>query len=376
VKIVVAPDSCKGSLDGPAAARAIAEGWRRVFPDAQCVEIPVADGGEGTAQALAAVTGGRMEMATVHGPLGEPRDAAWARCGDGATAVVDLAAAAGLGLVASHRRNPEATSTFGVGELLLAAAEAPGIRHLVIGLGGSSTNDAGAGILQAAGWGLRDAAGAELPAGGGALAGIARIVPGSSDPWRSLESATLACDVVNPLTGPDGASAVFGPQKGADPAMVARLDAALARFADVAGVASFPGAGAAGGAAYGLKLLFPNAVVRPGIDIVLDAVGFDDAVRDADLVVTGEGRLDAQTGGGKAVSGVVARAARAGVPVVAIVGGFDPAIDPAGMGLAAVLPAVPGPAGLVDAIKRAPEWFADAAERAARWVALGRRLGR
>ncbi|MFM7320971.1 MAG: glycerate kinase, partial [Armatimonadota bacterium] len=282
--------------------------------------------------------------------------------------------AAGLGLVPQVRRDPATTTTFGVGELLLAAAEAPGIRHLIVGLGGSATNDGGAGILQAAGWRLLDAAGRVLPPGGAALAALDRIETGSPDPWRNLESVVIACDVSNPLCGSDGASAVFGPQKGADPAAVARLDAALAHFATIAGAPSFPGAGAAGGAAYGLRLLFPEAHVRPGIEIVLDAVDFDARLRGADLVVTGEGRLDAQTGGGKAVSGVVARASRAGVPVVAIVGGFDPSISPGKLGLAAVLPSVPGPVGLVESIRNGADWIVDAAERAAHWVRLGREL--
>ncbi len=375
MRVVIAPDSFKGSLSAPEAARAISRGWRRVFPDSECLEIPVADGGEGTARTMSEATGGVLMPARVRGPLGDMVDAMWARCGDGTTAVVDLAAAAGLGLVPQARRDPSIATTFGVGELVVAAGEAPGIRRLIIGLGGSATNDGGAGLLHAVGWRLLDAQGSELPAGGAALSRLARIEAADRDPWRAIESVVIACDVSNPLCGEDGASAVFGPQKGADPDTVARLDAALANLQRVAGVRSFAGAGAAGGAAYGLRLLFPEAQVRSGIDIVLDAVGFDNRLVGADLVLTGEGRLDLQTGGGKAVSGVVARASRAGIPVVALVGGFDPSIDPISLGVAAMLPVVPGPVGLVEAIRHAEMWLADAAERAARWIGVGRSLG-
>lgn len=380
MKIVLAPDSFKGSLAAPGVARALADGIRRVWPNVRCVELPVADGGEGTADALAAATEGRLFAATVTGPIGEPTEARWALLGPGGeTAVVELAEAAGLTKLPPERRDPKVTTTRGVGELLLEAARYPGVRRVLVALGGSATNDGGAGLLQALGVRLLDSAGRDLPPGGAALADLASA---NTDELRLDPAATdivIACDVDNPLTGPRGASAVFGPQKGATPDDVALLDTALARYGGVlasAGrpVADLPGAGAAGGTAAALLWLFPNALLRPGIEIVLDALRFEEHLRDADLVLTGEGRLDAQTLGGKAVAGVARRARAAGVPVAALVGLLADDIDAdalGALGIAAVLPVVPGPCAAAEAMARAPEWIGAAAERAARWLSLG-----
>ncbi|MDX1934026.1 MAG: glycerate kinase [Capsulimonadales bacterium] len=377
MKVVFAPDSFKGSLSADAAARAMAAGWRRVFPQTECVLLPVADGGEGTRSALVTATGGRNIAQTITDALGERREACWGLLGKGETAVVELADAAGLTQVPPERRDPKRTTTYGVGELLLAAVRHPGVRTVIVGLGGSATNDGGAGLLTALGVRLRDGAGCDLPPGGASLIDLAsvdfselRLDPASVD-------VRIACDVDHPLTGPHGASAIFGPQKGATPDDIVLLDAALARFASVLGIDPVrPGSGAAGGAAAGLLRLFPNAVLLPGIRLVLEAVGFERHLVGATLALTGEGRLDGQTLGGKAVAGVGNRARAAGVPTAALVGGITGEIDPARLaseaGVDAVLPIVPGPCTLEEALRNAEPWLSDAAERAARWIGLGR----
>ena len=381
MKVLIAPDSFKGSLSSLEAAEAIALGFRRVYPDADCVLLPIADGGEGTAETLAAATGGTRIPCTVSGPLGEPVSASFTLLGDGETAVVELAQAAGLSLLAAEKRDPNLTTTFGVGELLLAATRYPAVRHLIVTLGGSATNDGGAGLLSALGVRFLDGDGELLPRGGAALSALATI--GTSvlllDPVAI--DLKIACDVDNPLTGPRGASAVFGPQKGATGDDVALLDGALAHYATILKettgrrVAPIPGAGAAGGTAAGLLWLFPHAELVPGVELVLDALRFDAHLHGADLVLTGEGRLDAQTLGGKAIAGVTRRAKAAGVPVGAIVGGLTG--DVTGDQLAqelkleAVMALPPHPCTLDEAVASAASWLADAAERATRWLKLG-----
>jgi glycerate kinase len=298
--------------------------------------------------------------------------------------VVELAEAAGLTLVPPDRRDPKRTTTYGVGELLLAAATYHGVRRIIVGLGGSATNDGGAGLLTALGIRLLDREGRDLPPGGAALRSLASLDRSGLRLDPTAVDLLIACDVDNPLTGPRGASAVFGPQKGATPADIALLDEALANFARVvartplsAEGEGFPGAGAAGGTAFGLLWLFPLAVLRPGIDLVLDTIGFDGHLAGADLVLTGEGRLDAQTLGGKAVSGIALRAKAAGVPVGAIVGSIGEDVDLATLseqaGVDAALPLLPGPCTLEEAMANAAVWLADATERAARWISLGSR---
>jgi glycerate kinase len=326
-RVVIAPQSFKGSADAVAVASAIARGVRRRWPRAECVELPLADGGEGTALALVRATGGEMRHARVHDPLGREIDAQWGVLGDRVTAVLEMAAASGLPLLRDDERDPRITSTRGTGELILAAA-ASGAQRIVIGIGGSATNDGGAGMARAFGYRLLDADGSELPEGGAALARLARI-EGQTDPRLIRPAIDVACDVRNPLLGPEGATAVYGPQKGATPEIQRELEAALGRYADVVerfvgrDVRSVPGAGAAGGLGAGL-IAFLDARLVSGALLVLDAVAFDKRLVGADLVVTGEGRIDGQSIYGKLTHAVTVAAKRRGVPVVAVAGIIGP----------------------------------------------------
>jgi glycerate kinase len=278
-------------------------------------------------RALVTATKGSLRTTPVHDPIGREIDAEWGILGDGSTAVVEMAAASGLPLLAPAERDPRITSTRGTGELILAAAMS-GAHRIVIGIGGSATNDGGAGMARAFGYRFLDRDGVELPEGGAALARLARI-DGQTDPRLIRPSIEVACDVRNPLLGPEGASAVYGPQKGATPDMARDLDAALARFADVVEafvgrpIRDVPGAGAAGGLGAGL-LAFLDARLISGADLVLRAVSFADRLKGADLVITGEGRIDRQSGYGKLTGAVTAAARRAGVPVAAVAGGLGP----------------------------------------------------
>jgi glycerate kinase len=381
VKIVVAPDSYKGSLTALAVAEAIERGARAVWPDAEVVKVPIADGGEGTVDALVVATGGRVEQRTVRGPLGEPVSARWGLLGGGEAAVIEMAAASGLPLVPRDRRDPRVTTTYGTGELVRAALDA-GVRRLVVGIGGSATNDGGAGFARALGVRFLDAAGAELPEGGAALARLARVDLAGLDPRLAGVDLEVACDVDNPLTGPRGASAVYGPQKGATPEVVRELDAALGRYAEVAraatgrDVAGRPGAGAAGGLGAGL-LFFTPARLRPGVEIVLETTGFDAIARGADLVITGEGRTDFQTAMGKAPVGVAAAAKRHGVPVVCLAGGLGPGADDVlAHGIDALLGTPAGPMSLEEALAGGAALVEAAAARLCRLVKVGAALRR
>jgi glycerate 2-kinase len=331
VKVVVAPNAFKGSLTATQAATAIARGVREVFPDAEIVEIPIADGGDGTVEALVTAHRGTNRSVQVEGPLGDPVQAVYGLVDliPGApTAVVELASASGLALLPAARRDPRHTSTYGFGQLLEAVRKA-GIRAVIAGIGGSATNDGGAGMAQALGYRLLDAAGRDLPRGGAALAQLDRIDTAGADArWRSVK-VEVACDVTNPLTGPEGASFVYGPQKGADPQTVLMLDRALARLAEVIErdlgkrVADIPGAGAAGGTGAGL-IAFLDAKLMPGATLVVDASGFDRHLQGAQLVITGEGRVDSQTAYGKAPGEVARRAQEAGVPTLLLAGSKGP----------------------------------------------------
>src|SRR5512137_1242855 len=381
MRVVVAPDSYKGSLSALQVAEAMERGVKAVFPDAEVRKVPIADGGEGTVEALVAATHGTVRHAEVRGPLGEAVRAAWGVLGDGETAVIEMAAASGLPLVPRDRRDPRITTTHGTGELIRAALDA-GLRRVIVGIGGSATNDGGTGMARALGVRLLDAAGADLPEGGAALARLARIDVRHLDPRLADARVIVACDVDNPLTGPRGASAVYGPQKGASPEMVAELDAALRRFAEVAreatgrDVASQPGAGAAGGLGAGL-LFFTPARLRPGVEIVLETTHFDEVVRGADLVLTGEGRTDAQTAMGKAPVGVAAAARRHGVPVVCLSGGLGEGADEVlAHGIDALAAVSPGPMPLEEAMARGEALIEAAAARLCRLIAVGRGLGR
>lgn len=331
MRVVVAPDSFKGSVSALGVAEAMARGIHRVYPAADVRKIPIADGGEGTVEALVSATAGRIREIEVTGPMGNPVRAQWGILGDDKTAVIEMAAASGLPLLAADQRDPGRATTFGTGELIRAALDA-GLRKIIIGIGGSATNDGGTGMARALGARFLDANGDELADGGVALACLQRIDLAGLDPRLNETEIIVACDVDNPLCGPRGASAVFGPQKGATPATVEALDAALAHFAERAtgatgrDVAERPGAGAAGGLGAGL-LFFTNATLRPGVDIVLEAVGFADVVRGADFVITGEGRTDFQTAFGKAPVGVAKVAKAFGVPVFCLSGGLGEGAD-------------------------------------------------
>jgi glycerate 2-kinase len=325
MRIVIAPNAFKGSLSALEAADAIGEGVAVAASDAALVLVPIADGGDGTVDALVAATHGKRRTLRVRGPIGDPVEADYGLIDRRSTAVIEMAKAAGLALVPPERRDPRVTTTYGVGELLQHAHEG-GARHFIVGIGGSATNDGGAGMAQALGYHLLDDSGHELPPGGLALKRLARIqVGGVHASWKET-AVEVACDVTNPLTGPTGASAVYGPQKGATPDMVAELDAALQHFAEVIrrdlglDVEQLPGAGAAGGLGAGL-VAFTGAKLRPGAEMMMEALHLDERLKGADLVITGEGRLDSQTARfGKGPAAVARHARRAGIPVVAIGG--------------------------------------------------------
>lgn len=322
-KILLVPDSFKGTLSSRQVCQVMAGQLRRFFPQAQVKSIPVADGGEGSVEAFLAAAGGERRTRTVTGPFGEPVEAFYGILGDGRTAVIEMAACAGLPL-AEGRLNPERATTYGVGELLLAAKEA-GCSKAILGLGGSCTNDGGVGAAAALGAKFTRADGTAFVPTGGTLGEIAALdVSPVAQALQGME-LTAMCDIDNPLYGEAGAAAVFAPQKGADAAMVARLDAGLRHLGQVAArclgrdFSHLPGAGAAGGLGFGMAA-FCGAQLRMGIDAVLDAVGFDSLLPGTDVVFTGEGKIDSQSARGKVVSGVAARCRKAGVPVVAVVG--------------------------------------------------------
>jgi glycerate kinase len=328
LKIVVAPNSFKGSLSASQAAAAIARGVRQARPDAEVVEIPVADGGEGTVEALVSARKGIYRWVEVEGPLGDPVQAAYGLIDDGRTGVVELASASGLTLIPADKRDPRKTSTYGFGQLL-EAVRGQGVESIIAGIGGSATNDGGAGMAHALGYRLLNATGRDLPHGGAALTRLERIEAAAFDAgWRSI-TVMVASDVTNPLTGPQGASYVYGPQKGADENAVRELDQALAHLAKIIErdlgkrVADVPGAGAAGGVGAGL-IAFLDARLVPGAPLVVDASGFDQALPGARLVITGEGRVDGQTAYGKAPGEVAKRAHAAGIQTLLLAGSKGP----------------------------------------------------
>jgi glycerate kinase len=331
MKIIAAPDSYKGCMTAPEAAAAMLRGALQAFPGARTAAVPMADGGEGTMQCLVESTGGAYRTATVQDPLGREREAAFGLLGDGRTCVVELAESSGLPLLAADERDPLRASSYGFGQLIRAGLDA-GAREFLLCLGGSATNDGGAGMLQALGFELLDEDGRPIPPGGGGLAKLRRIETGRADPRLAACTWTVACDVDNPLVGPNGASAVFGPQKGADPDCVALLDANLSAFADVLEAAvgrpirDLPGAGAAGGTAAALVALL-GARLEPGIELCLQASGLARELADADLVLTGEGRVDSQTLRGKTPCGVARLAARHGVPTIVFGGSVGPGAE-------------------------------------------------
>lgn len=377
MKIIIAPDSFKESLSALDAADAIERGFKSVFPNADYRKMPMADGGEGTVQSLVDATNGWINEQVVTGPLGEPVKAFFGMMGDGKTAVIEMAAASGLHLVPVERRNPLVTTTRGTGELMAAALDA-GAERLIIGIGGSATNDGGAGMIQALGGRLLDESGREIGFGGGALSQLASLDISELDSRLENVKLEVACDVDNPLIGPKGAAAVFGPQKGATDDMVEVLDQNLTHFADVAEKAlgtacrEIKGAGAAGGLGWGL-LAFLHADLKRGIDIVLAAVDFEDEVQDADLVITGEGRIDSQTIYGKTPIGVAKAAKSYDVPVIGIAGSVSRDSDAVYQhGIDALFSIVPGAVPLEDAFEHAAEYM----ERTARDIAASIKLAK
>lgn len=358
MKIVIAPDSFKESLSAAGVASALARGLRRALPDAELIECPLGDGGEGTLDAVLAATGGEARQIQVTGPLGEPVRARWGWLAEQRTAFVEMASASGLELVPRARRDVLVATSRGTGELLRAALD-EGAERLVLAIGGSATNDGGAGLLQALGVRLLDEHEKELAPGGAALAQLVRVEMIDMHPRLADVEVVIAADVDNPLCGPQGASHVFGPQKGASPEQVRQLDEALAHFAAVTAdalqrdVQDQPGAGAAGGVGFA-ALAFLQATFRPGIEVVADLVGLEAALQGADLALTGEGRLDGQTLRGKTPAGVLRLACRHGVPVVAVAGslgeGYDALYE---QGLVAAFSLVPGPLSLDEALTQA-----------------------
>ena len=324
MKIVIAPDSFKDSLSAQGAADAIAKGLTEVWPDAQLIKCAMADGGEGTVAAILAVCGGELRRIVVKGPLGTPMNAAWGWLPDSHIAIIEMAEASGLQLVPPGERDACISSTYGTGELIREALKA-GAKRVILAIGGSATNDGGAGAMQALGVQLSDGQGMPLAPGGLALARLTHIDLSDLDPRLAGVRFDIAADVDNPLCGPHGASAIFGPQKGASPEQVEQLDQALDHFAGLCAkalkkdVRDEPGSGAAGGLGFAAKA-FLGAQFKSGVDVVAEMVGLAEAVAGADLVITGEGRFDAQTLRGKTPMGVARIAKAHGVPVIVIAG--------------------------------------------------------
>lgn len=379
MKIVIAPDSYKESLSAQEAASAIAAGFREIFPQADYVLVPMADGGEGTVEAVIAATGGRRVPVQVQGPLGEPVEAFYGLSGDGVTAILEMAAASGLALVPPANRNPLHTSSVGTGQLIRSALDA-GARKFIIGIGGSATNDGGAGMLQSLGARLLTSRGESIVPTGEGLRDLASIDLSELDARLGEATIDVACDVDNPLCGPQGASAVFGPQKGATPEMVVFLDANLRHFAAITqqtlgvDMMTISGAGAAGGMG-GAIYAFLHGRLRHGVDIVTEAVGLDGLLHNADLVVTGEGRIDGQTAHGKTPIGVARVAKRRGIPVMAIGGCLTRDFTSVfANGIDAVTDAVYRPCTVAEALHEGYDNLRMAARNAAALVALGQRI--
>ncbi len=362
MKIVIAPDSFKESLSALEVAEAIETGFKQVLKDVDYVKIPMADGGEGTVQSLVDATGGKVIQKKVTGPLGEPVEAFFGILGNGTTAVIEMAAASGLELVPLEKRNPLLTTTKGTGELIAATLDY-GVNHIIIGIGGSATNDGGAGMAQALGVKLLDKNEREIGEGGGELGELAKINVLELDPRLRNVKIEVACDVDNPLTGEKGASVIFGPQKGASPEIISKLDANLAHFAAIIErdlhkqIMDVPGAGAAGGLGGGLLAFLPSELKR-GVEIIIEATGLADIVRTADLVITGEGKIDGQSIFGKTPIGVAKVAKKYRVPVIGIAGSIsDDSQVVLEYGIDAIFSIVPGMISRADAFENAAKYL-------------------
>jgi glycerate 2-kinase len=380
MRVVIAPDSFKGSNTSVRVAETIERGILKVFPRAEVHRVPIADGGEGTVEAVVLGGGGEYRDVTVTGPLGAPVAARYGIL-SGGRGVIEMAAASGLPLVPTDRRDPLLTTTYGTGELIRDALD-HGCTELLIGIGGSATNDAGVGMAQALGFSFLDASGHEVRGCGGDLHRIETIDTSSADRRLSGCKISVACDVRNPLYGDEGAAAIYGPQKGADEKTIESLDSGLRHFAGIAGRAfdvdlqAIPGAGAAGGLGAGL-VVFCGAELKSGIDAILDIVRFDEAVRGADLVLTGEGAMDGSSTYGKVPVGIARRMSGTDIPVVAIVGDIGKGASAVyALGIDGIMSTVSRAVPLEVALRESSEMLEDAAERLMRFLSVGMRLGK
>ena len=379
MKIIIAPDSFKESVSASRCAQAIKAGFVSIFPQAECVCLPIADGGEGTVEAMAEATDGKMVMLPVMGPMGDFVGAFYGVSGDGQTAFIEMAAASGLMLVPAGERNPLRATSYGTGELIRHALDA-GVRHIILGIGGSATVDGGMGMAQALGARFLDERGESVGLGGGALQRLVKIDLSDLDPRLHDCRIEVACDVDNPLLGERGAAAVFGPQKGACIEMVAVLERGLQNYARVMlaatgqDVAAMVGGGAAGGMGAAARV-FLNATLKSGIDIVLEAVHLEEALRDADLVITGEGRIDSQTVGGKAPIGVARIAKKYGIPVIGIAGVLGDGVEAVHQhGIDAVFSILPALAPLAEVLDRGEQNLYACARNIACAIKLGQQI--
>ncbi|RHO73668.1 glycerate kinase [Parabacteroides sp. AF48-14] len=354
-KVVIAMDSFKGCLTTEEAGKAAEAGINAVFPNCETLLFPIADGGEGMLDVLLSITNGTYENLTVHGPLMEPVEGRYGLSGDGRTALIEMATVSGLPLVPREKRNPMLTTTYGTGELILDALRR-GCRKFIVGIGGSATNDAGLGMLQALGFRFLDRDGNPLGTGGRVMSEVAAIDTSAVHPALKEAHFTIACDVENPFCGPDGAAYIFAPQKGADSDMVKELDAGMRSLAQVIRsvtgkeIADYPGAGAAGGMGGGF-LAFLNAELKPGIRLMLEALNFEEKVKGADLVITGEGRVDGQTAMGKVPSGILKEAQKQNIPVIVIAGSVEDTEKMNRAGFQGVFSITPGPISLEKAME-------------------------
>ena len=379
MRILIAPDSFKNALSALEVAGNLRAGLEKAMPEAEFELLPMADGGEGTVEAIIDATGGKLMTRTVNDPLMRPVEASFGITGDGTTAVIEMASVSGIQVIRADERNPWITTTYGTGELILSALD-EGCRKFVIGIGGSATNDCGAGAASALGVKFMDSEGNAVEQGGGYLDKVRNIDMSGLDPRIAECRIMVACDVSNPLTGPTGASRVYGPQKGADPEMVEKLDSNLRNMAAVIrdqlgiDVDSIPGAGAAGGLGAGM-IAFLGGELVAGVTAIADVTGLDEAIEKADLVITGEGKIDSQTRWGKTPFGVAAFAKKHGKPVVAVAGTvgegahelFDHGID-------TIFPILDAPMDLEEAIRKTPEFLEDTGERIGRFIRMGKKF--
>ncbi len=379
MRILIAPDSYKNALSALEVATSLKAGLFKVFPEAEFEILPMADGGEGTVEALIDATQGEIIKTTVHDPLMRPVESSFGITGDGITAVIEMASASGIQLVTSEERNPWITTTFGTGELIHAALD-KGCRDIILGIGGSATNDCGMGMAAALGVKFLDAAGNSVGTGGGSLSDVTRIDTSGLDERIRETKIMVACDVTNPLTGPDGAAHVYGPQKGADPDMAKELDSNLKKFSGLISeqlgkeVGNIPGAGAAGGLGAGLIAFLDGELVE-GVPIIAAKTGLDEAVSKADIVITGEGGIDFQTQFGKTPYGVAQVAKKHSKPVIAVAGTIgEGAEELYSKGIDAVVSILDSPMSLEDAIQQTSTLLVATGERIGRLLMLGRGL--